>query len=446
MGRHSVHQGHLVHTAVTRAFPHRHDLVFRALEAFRDRAEPPAPTYRPFRAGEAGSPQLTSPQGWPHLPIPSAAAGGLLMRAIDRLTAGIGDSGDIDEESAQFLLSIGRDLRKYGLEAEHYPALAEAITGAFAAIVPDGDTPSVTAPGGQGNGGTDGRAVLPSPALPGGTAGHRVSPTAALCDAVELWCHVMATGAAEDAEADLPATVSATVVEVEHRCTDVVVVRVQMTPLRPWWPGQFVEVNTPYTEQHWRYLSPAVPFNPDGLAEFHIRGVGRFSQAVVDEARVGDVWTVGQAYGDMEVPHERDTIMIAGSTGLAGLRAMILDTSLRADKPRLHVFFGAKFGSELYELPTLKGFERAWPWLRVTPVVEWGLAEDGFASGLVAASDTEGAMGGKVADAAVEWLRENPEWHEASVMISGSPQMIEYSAAQCLAAGIPRERIQFDVH
>ncbi len=63
--------------------------------------------------------------------------------------------------------------------------------------------------------------------------------------------------------------------------------------------------------------------------------------------------------------------MVAGSTGLAPLRAIIMDLCHFADNPRVHLFFGARYPCELYDLRTLWEIAATNPWLSVSPVSEY---------------------------------------------------------------------------
>ena len=66
-----------------------------------------------------------------------------------------------------------------------------------------------------------------------------------------------------------------------------------------------------------------------------------------------------------------DVLMVAGGTGLAPLRTLIMDLTRYGDNPRVHLFFGARYPSELYDLPTLWEIASTNPWLSVTPVSEY---------------------------------------------------------------------------
>ena len=121
-------------------------------------------------------------------------------------------------------------------------------------------------------------------------------------------------------------------------------------------PGQYVNVHVPQCPRRWRYLSPAIPADPDGGIEFHVRLVpgGLVSTAVVNETRPGDRWRLSSPHGGLRVDRDGgDVLMVAGSTGLAPLRALIMDLSRYAVNPRVHLFFGARYRCELYDLPTL---------------------------------------------------------------------------------------------
>ena len=147
-----------------------------------------------------------------------------------------------------------------------------------------------------------------------------------------------------------------TVIEHQRVSRDLAVVRLQLDDPMPYLPGQYVNVEVPQCPRRWRYLSPAIPAQPDGRVEFHIRSVpgGMVSTAVVQEGRVGDVWRLSSPHGAMEVNREAgDVLMVAGSTGLAPLRAIIMDLARFGVNPRVHLFFGARYPCELYDLRTL---------------------------------------------------------------------------------------------
>ena len=75
------------------------------------------------------------------------------------------------------------------------------------------------------------------------------------------------------------------------------------------------------------------------------------SPTIVGETRPGDRWRLSNPHGGMQVDRDAgDVLMVAGSTGLAPLRALIMDLTRWGVNPRVHLFFGARYPCELYDL------------------------------------------------------------------------------------------------
>ncbi|MEE2030898.1 FAD-binding oxidoreductase, partial [Rhodococcus chondri] len=144
---------------------------------------------------------------------------------------------------------------------------------------------------------------------------------------------------ATPAPTDTDTVVSATVVEHHRLRHDLAVVRLECSDgIVPFRAGQYVDVTVPQHPNLPRRLSPALPPSMDGKLEFHVRAVpgGWVSGAIVADTKVGQVWSIGAARGgDLHIDDTgRIVIMIAGGTGLAPLRALILDTARRAPRAR----------------------------------------------------------------------------------------------------------------
>ena len=114
-----------------------------------------------------------------------------------------------------------------------------------------------------------------------------------------------------------------------HRVSrDIAVVRLRLDQAMPYHPGQYVNVQIPQRPRRWRYLSPAMPSDPNGYIEFHVRSVpgGMVSTTIVGETRPGDRWRLSSPHGGLHVDRDGgDVLMVAGSTGLAPLRTLIMD-------------------------------------------------------------------------------------------------------------------------
>jgi NAD(P)H-flavin reductase len=261
-------------------------------------------------------------------------------------------------------------------------------------------------------------------------------------DAVALFVGVM-SGAA-DAEGG-PPYVDGTVIEHIRASRDIAVVRVQLDRPLLYHPGQYVTVHVPQCPRRWRFLSPAMPADESGGIEFHIRSVsgGLVSTAIVGETKAGDRWRLSNPHGGLHVDRDGgDVLMVAGSSGLAPLRALIMDMSRYGVNPRVHLFFGARFPYELYDLRTLWQIASHNPWLSVTPVSEYN-TDPPWASEY---PDVQPPRGLHVRQLGLlpDVVTRYGSWGDRQILICGGPPMVAATKAALIAKGAPAERIQHD--
>lgn len=307
----------------------------------------------------------------------------------------------------QFLGQLGRDHRKYGVTEENYHQFFAALVREIAVKM-----------------------------------GDRWDEEYAdiVSQAFMLATGVM-RGAAHSAPG--PATWQATVAEKYRLSRDLAVVRLKAARPLDYTSGQYLEVQIPQWPRIWRHLSPSIPPNAEGELEFHVRAVpgGSISNSIVTETQVGDVWTLAQAHGTLHVDTDSEVLMIAGGTGLAPLRALIIELSFRADAPPVHLFYGARYPADLYDLSRLWRIAATNPWLTITTVVEdetdpwWSTASE--QSGRITLERKQGQL----ADAVLGY---DKDWTRHQVLLAGSPEMIATTRRRLLIAGLPASRMQFD--
>ena len=313
------------------------------------------------------------------------------------------------ESPVAFLAQLGRDHRKYGVTQGHYQTLQEAMYSTLRShLIERWDT----------------------------------AMEEAARDGLSLIIGVM-SGAA-DAESG-PAWWDGTVVEHHRVCRDLAVVRVQLDRPMSYQPGQYVNVQVPQCPRRWRYLSPAIPADPSGAIEFHVRAVvgGLVSTAIVGETRPGQRWRLSAAHGAMEVDRAgEDVLMVAGSTGLAPLRALIMDLARFGENPRVHLFFGARYPCELYDLRTLWQVAAHNPWLSVSPVSEYN-SDPPWAADYPDVHPPRGLhvrQTGRLPGVVTRY----GAWGDRQILISGGPKMVAATKAALIAKGAPPEHIQHD--
>jgi NAD(P)H-flavin reductase/hemoglobin-like flavoprotein len=302
---------------------------------------------------------------------------------------------DRPDDLVPFLRQLGRDHRKFGVISAHYEAVGTALIHAVKKFSAKTWTNEIER---------------------------------AWAEAYTIMARAMLDSAnAEDGPAWWPAAV------VDHHRIgfDLAVVTVRPDHPVPYQPGQYVSVEVPHRPRLWRYLSPANAQRDDGTIDFHIRTVdgGWVSRAIVGHTRPGEIWRIGPPMGRMRVDREntRDLVMVAGGTGLAPMRAIIDELCQWGENPRVHLFYGGRVLSDLYDLQNLQQLAATNPWLTVVPVLE-------------SEPDATGVEHGTLADVVTRY----GAWSERNVLVSGSPAMIRSTVSRMLVAGTPLDHITYD--
>jgi NAD(P)H-flavin reductase/hemoglobin-like flavoprotein len=313
------------------------------------------------------------------------------------------------EEPVAFLAQLGRDHRKYGVIQRHYDSMHDALLSTLRSHLIDRWDP-------------------------------RLADTTE--QTVELIVGIM-RGAA-DAEKGPPYR-DGTVVEHLRVTRDVSVIRLQLDNALYFHPGQYVTVQVPQWPRRWRCLSPSIPADRSGAIEFHVRSVagGMVSTAIVGETKPGDRWRLSNPHGAMHVDRDGgDVLMVAGGTGLAPLRSIIMDLSRFGVNPRVHLFFGARYPCDLYDLPTLWQVASTNPWLSVTPVSEYS-TNPPWATDY---PDVEPPRGLHVRQTGTlpDVVARYGSWGDRQILLCGGPKMVAATKAALLAKGAHARSIQHD--
>lgn len=238
-----------------------------------------------------------------------------------------------------------------------------------------------------------------------------------------------------------------TVVEHHRLRHDLAVVRL-IGDAVPFVAGQSVEVRVPQNPLIVRRLSPALPPSLDGKLEFHVRTVpgGWMSSAIVTETRPGDIWQIAAPAGSLGVDDSgRDVVMIAGGTGLAPFRSLILELARRPRPPKVFLFVGGHSPRDLYASDMLAILAHDLPFLTVIPVVEqlndpaW--PDEWFEQrrvdiGLPASETLQGTL--------ADVLAAHGAFLRHQLLVCGSPAMTRTTIDRLVATGTPAESIQHD--
>ena len=206
----------------------------------------------------AGNPELR-----PMFPAAMDAQRDRLFRALTRIVHSLGTP----EEMEPYLSQLGLDHRKYGVLAEHYPAVGRALLATLCRFSGDAWTPGAEA---------------------------------AWAGAYERATQLM-TAAAEKSAEHSPPWWSAEVVGHELRSPTLAVLTLRPEEPFPYLAGQYVSIQSGHWHRVWRPFSVANAPRADGLLTFHVRAVpgGWVSSALVHHTKVGDRVNLGPPQGSM---------------------------------------------------------------------------------------------------------------------------------------------------
>lgn len=326
-------------------------------------------------------------------PVSMTAQRGHFVEALVRIVSQV----DRVDELRTFLQELGRDHRKFGVVAEHYDAVGGSLLKAIQHFCGPAWTPELAA---------DWQA------------------------AYRLIGSVMYEAARAD-ELVRPPWLQGRVISHERRAFDVSVLYVQPEQPLDYLPGQSVSVEVPSRPRLWRYYSMANAPRPDGQLEFHIRLIdgGAVSMSLTMSAVAGTQLKLGPPIGVLTLsqpPSGRDLLLVAGSTGLAPLKAILDQVTTLPQPPNVHLFFGARTADGLYDLDSLEKMAAQYPWLTITPAVS---ADPRF-------SGETGTLPDVVA--------RHRDWSGHDAYLAGPTTMVEETAARLASAGMPQGQIHIE--
>ena len=316
----------------------------------------------------------------------------------DRLFAALGDVvARVDDLEAlvPILQQLGRDHRKFGTVAAHYPAVGASLLATLEHF-DDEWTPELAK---------------------------------SWSEAYDVVATVMIEAA--EAAAEEPPWWEADVVGHERRTIDVAVLQVRPRARFDYAAGQSVSLETDLRPKLWRYYSPANAPRPDGLMEIHVkaRDGGPVSSALVRRVGIGDVLRLGPPVGHLVLhdDSDRDLLLVAGGLGLAPLKALIDHVARKGPPRRVDLFAGFRSEDQIYDRADLQRLEQEHPWLTVTLAV----SEDKIS----------GLEHGDIGDVL---MRHGP-WNSREICVAGPAVMVEDTVSRLIGSGVPTQRISSEV-
>jgi NAD(P)H-flavin reductase/hemoglobin-like flavoprotein len=322
-------------------------------------------------------------------PVSMADQRGRLLNALGQIVTEVANQDTL----VPFLQGLGRDHRKFGAIAEHYPVVGASLLATLAHF--------------------------------NGTAWNE-ELASDWTEAYTVVARVMTEAASEDAARNPPSW-EATIVGHERRTMDIAVLRAAPDVPFHYIPGQSVAVECEARPRLWRYYSMANAPRHDGTVDFHVRVIdgGAVSGALARSVSVGSRLRLGAPLGQLKLNmnSRRSVLLAAGSTGLAPLKAIIEQAAGLTDPPQTHLVCGARTAAELYDLADLEKMSAQWPWLTVT----------------LAVSDEPEYRGeiGTVADV----ISRRVPLADHDAYLCGSSAMVTATANRLKSLGVPQDHI-----
>ena len=205
----------------------------------------------------------------------------------------------------------------------------------------------------------------------------------------------------------------------------------------PFTAGQYVQFLIPGTERDaqplYRAYSIASPPSSPGRLMLVFQRIpgGACSSYVFERLHAGEEITINGPFGEFSLrDSRRDIIFVAGGSGMAPLRGMLMDLAERRIARSVTYYFAARTVQDLFYVDEMHALERDVPGFRFIPVLSNPRPQDGWA----------GEKGGL----ALTLNRLLPALSHHEAYLCGSPGMIDASMSVLRAKGLPEDLIFYD--
>lgn len=202
-------------------------------------------------------------------------------------------------------------------------------------------------------------------------------------------------------------------------------------------PGQYVQLEIPAyaltREPIYRAYSVASDPSVTDRLELIIRHVpnGIATTYVHKHLKVGERIMLNGPYGDFYLRQtDAEMICIAGGSGMAPIRSILLDMARHNNLRRCRYYFGARARRDLFLVDELRGIEKQLPNFKFTPTLSGAETGDNW--------DGDTGLVTEIAD------REIADASRAEAYLCGNPRMIDACVALLKSKGMPESNIFYD--
>lgn len=201
--------------------------------------------------------------------------------------------------------------------------------------------------------------------------------------------------------------------------------------------GQFIQFEVPEyeltDEAVYRAYSMASAPSETDVVELQIRLVpnGICTTYVHEHLKEGQDVSINGPYGDFFLRDtDRDIICIAGGSGMAPIKSILLDMAEKGSKRKARYFFGARSARDLFLVDEMKELEQKMEDFKFIPALSEPQPEDNWTG------ET-----GLITDVVHRLVESAPD---AEAYLCGSPGMIDACIKVLSDLGVPQEHIYYD--
>ena len=199
-------------------------------------------------------------------------------------------------------------------------------------------------------------------------------------------------------------------------------------------PGQYVDITVPGTDETRSFSMANITSRDDGLLEFVIKVYpdGLFSHFLDTRLAVGDQLHLSGPFGVFTLRESPDAelIFVGGGAGMAPILSLLRSMAERGIGRKATYYYGARQRRDLCFEKELRELEETLPNFRYIPALSEAAPDDDWDGETGLITDVVKRLAGNLAG--------------AHAYVCGPPPMVEAAQVMLAAAGVEEKRIYFD--
>jgi propane monooxygenase reductase subunit len=224
----------------------------------------------------------------------------------------------------------------------------------------------------------------------------------------------------------------ASIEAVTHDMRRLVLRLVEPTEIK-FFPGQYVDITVPGTEQSRSFSMANTSSRETGELEFVIKVYpdGLFSHFLDTELKVGDRLDIQGPFGVFTLrDSEADLVFVGGGAGMAPILSLLRTMAERGIRRKATYYYGARRRRDLCFTEELRALEDVLPGFRFVPALSEPTEEDAWEGEVGLVTDVVKRYEAKLAG--------------AHAYLCGPPPMVEAAMPVLSGLGVEEKRIYYD--